>query len=161
MLLHRPENLLNRVAGQQHEVQQHQRPENIDLHHFKIRAGQTEQEGKSCTLPHLHLAQRPRQRLIARVLQTNPTLIFCWRPVKLLGKDTTIKTLGLIVCPSVILLVPDALGCEVTDEQLKQVEPDEIGNDIQRNRLHRLDVSHHQDASDRPTQLAVCHQPVY
>jgi len=133
MLLHRLENLLYRVAGQQYEVQQHQWPENIDLHHFKICAGQAQQEGESSTLPHLHLAQRPRQRLVARVLQANPTLIFCWRLVKLLGKDIPIKTLGLIVWLTVDVLVPDALGCEVTDEQLKQVESEERGNDTQRN----------------------------
>ena len=116
MFLHGLENLLNGVAGEEDEVEEHQWPEDIDLHHFKIGAGQSQQEGKSCTFPHLHLPQGASQWLISCMFQSNAALIFSRMLIKLFCKGASIKTFGLIVCLRVVFLFGDALGCEISDQ---------------------------------------------
>lgn len=58
--LHRPQDLLNGVAGQHHEVHQQQRPEDVDFYHLEVGADRAHHEGKSCTLPDIDFAKRTR-----------------------------------------------------------------------------------------------------
>jgi hypothetical protein len=81
--------------------------------------------------------------------------------IELFGKGTGIEALCVIIRLRIHFLLPDSLGREVTDEQLEQIEADEIGNDIQRDRLDCLDVSDDEDAGGSPTRLAVGHQLVH
>lgn len=67
--LHGAQDLLDGVAGQNYEVDQQQRPEDIDFYHLEVGADRPHYEGKSSTLPDLYLAQRTSQGLILRVFQ--------------------------------------------------------------------------------------------
>lgn len=57
MFIHGLENLLDGVASQHDQVEEQQRPKDVDLYHLEVGAGQPKREGKSGPLPHLHLAQ--------------------------------------------------------------------------------------------------------
>lgn len=55
--LHGLQYLLDGVAGQDDKVDQQQGPKHIDLDHLEVRAYCAQNEGKSCSLPDLHLSQ--------------------------------------------------------------------------------------------------------
>lgn len=111
--VHGSQDLLDGVAGQDYEVDQQQRPEDIDFYHLEVGADRPHYEGKSSTLPYLDLAQRTGQGLILRVLQVEAYPLI----PRSVGSDLLCeRENGLIFIFSLILMLRHPSRREVADE---------------------------------------------
>ena len=156
--LHGPQDLLDGVAGQHHEVHQQQRPEDVDFYHLEVGAHCAHYERKSCTLPDIDFAERTRQRLILRVLQVESHSLVSRSVGRYLLSE---RKNGLIFLFPLILVLCDSARREVADEELQEVEADEVGGDVVGSCLDSLKIGEDEDKSSGPSGFAVECQLVY
>jgi hypothetical protein len=115
ILIHGFEYLLDGVAGQDDEVDQQKRPEDVNLDHFEISADEAKQEGEGCPLPYFDFAQGACQWLIAGVIKADSCTPAVARiRINLLGEGVQVFLLHF----AVLKVLSHSSGRKIPDQEL-------------------------------------------